>query len=234
MSKSVLSKMSTIVSASSTGVGFLCAMGEVRRSASISWSIRRSFSASAAPERPGRSSSSPAMRRILPSTALRRASVGCAVKTGRNSRRCSSAMARPAAALVNQLAVGDGDVVDRVLALGDVHRALARAERPHAVVLLADVGKVEVGHEGAHDQRRRARVQVAHDVLELGEGSALVRGLRGLVSVGAHRVGEKNVEGGAELGVELLEHLAHQAQEQRHVLGDAAGNVKDGNNSGIA
>ena len=81
------------VSASSTGVGFLYAMGEVRTRASISCSMRRSFSTSSTPASDARLVRSSEMRRILPSTALRRASVGWAVKTGWNSRRLRSAVA---------------------------------------------------------------------------------------------------------------------------------------------
>ena len=49
ISKSVVSKRFRMVSASSIGVGFLCAMGEVLKSASISSSMRRSFSRRAMP-----------------------------------------------------------------------------------------------------------------------------------------------------------------------------------------
>ena len=93
VSNSVLSKIEMTVSASWTGVGFLMAMGLVRSRASISCSMRRSFSARSVGPRYGRCSSRSAMRRILPSVALRRASVGCAVNTGWNSRRSSSACA---------------------------------------------------------------------------------------------------------------------------------------------
>ena len=97
----MLSKISRMVSASSTGVGFFAAIGEVRNSESISLYISRSFSVRREPPVCLRTARRFDMRRIFPSTALRRASVGWAVKTGWNSSfsRSSPAPAGPTSSI---------------------------------------------------------------------------------------------------------------------------------------
>jgi hypothetical protein len=85
---------STVATSSST-VGFSARSGEVRQSVSISDSSRRSFSASVVPPmfNESRSATRSAIRRIERATARRRASVGWAVNTGRNSTAPSRARA---------------------------------------------------------------------------------------------------------------------------------------------
>jgi len=129
-----------------------------------------------------------------------------------------------AAALVDELLIRDGDVVDRIFVGVDGDLALALAQRLHAVVLLADVGEVEERDEGAHEQRGVVLVELLDDVGHVLEGLVLGRRLVGVV---VHRDGveEQHVEDGAQVLVGLLEHLAHQAQEQRHVVADLLGDV---------
>ena len=133
-----------------------------------------------------------------------------------------------AAALVHELAVGHRDVVDGVGLGRSGHGALAQPQGLVAVVLLADVGEVEVGHEGAHQHGGVGLVQTGDDALQVGKG--LGRLLGGAVIVVARLDGviQKDVKSGAHLGIALLEDLAHQAQEERHVVADGLRNVHGG------
>ena len=133
-----------------------------------------------------------------------------------------------APALIHEPTIGNREVVDRVCSRGGIDRALALAQRGHAIVLLADVREVKVRDKGSHEESRATLVKPVDGVLELRKGRALIVRLRRLVGVRAEGVGEKHVKGLQKTGVKLVEHLAHQAQEEVHVLGDALGNVKGG------
>ena len=135
-----------------------------------------------------------------------------------------------AAALVHELVVGHGDLVHGILARLRVDARLAGAQRMHAVVLLADVCKVEVGGQGAHDEGLVLEghlVDGAHAVIER-VTSLLVVVARGLAARRDKRVVQDVVELVAQARVVLLQHLAHQTQEQRHVRPDGIGDVHAG------
>ena len=139
-----------------------------------------------------------------------------------------------AAALVNQPVIGNGDLVHGVLAGLRVHAGLAGAQRVHAVVLLADVCKVEVGGQRAHDQGLVLEghlVDGAHAVVERVLALLAVVAL-GLAARRDQRVVQDVVELVAQARVVLLQHLAHQTQEQRHVRPDGIGNVHAGEHRG--
>ena len=133
-----------------------------------------------------------------------------------------------AAALVHELAVGHRDVVDGVGLGRGGYGALAQAQGLVAVVLLADVGEVEVGHEGAHQHGGMGLVQTVDDALQVGKGLGRLLGGAVLVVARLDGVVQKDVKGGAHLGIALLEDLAHQAQEERHVVADGLRNVHGG------
>ena len=124
-----------------------------------------------------------------------------------------------AAALVHELVVRDGDVVDRVLVGTDRDLALALAQGLHAIVLLADVREVEERDEGTHEQRGVLLVELGDDGRHVLEGLVLGRALVGVV-VHRDRIEEQHVEDRAQVLVGLLENLTDQAQEERHVVAD--------------
>ena len=78
---------------------------------------------------------------MLRETALRRASVGCAVNTGWNRSACRRWSAVSSPTSVGELHERGGDGVRRALLLGP---SIALAEHPHALVLLDEVHQVEV------------------------------------------------------------------------------------------
>ena len=129
-----------------------------------------------------------------------------------------------AAALVDELVVGNGEVVDRVVGVADGNLALALAQRLDAVVLLTGVGEVEERDERAHEQRGVLVVELGDDGRHVLEGLVLLRVLVGIV-VHQDCVKEQDVEDGAEVLVGLLEDFADQAQEKRHVVPDLIRNV---------
>lgn len=134
----------------------------------------------------------------------------------------------PAAALVHELAVGHRDVVDGVGLGRGGHGALAQPQGLVAVVLLADVGEVEVGHEGAHQHGGMGLVQTGDDALQVGKGLGRLLGGAVIVVARLDGVVQKDVKSGAHLGIALLEDLTHQAQEERHVVADGLRNVHGG------
>ena len=152
VSASVDSKTLSTVRTSSRTVGLASRSGAVRHSVSISPSSLRSFSASDMPPtlRESRSATSSAIRRIEAETARRRASVGCAVRTGRNSISASRWRATSCADLLRELRDRGRQGVVR----GQVVRQEARltlAQHADAVVLLGGVGQVEVARERPGD-----------------------------------------------------------------------------------
>ncbi len=78
---------------------------------------------------------------MLVDTARRRASVGCAVKTGWKRSACRRAQCGVVADLGREAHEGGGDGVGGVLAVG---APVALAEDAHALVLLGEVHEVEV------------------------------------------------------------------------------------------
>ena len=126
-----------------------------------------------------------------------------------------------APALVHQLVVGNRDVVDGILVLGRGDGLLAGAQGLDAIVLLADVRQVEVGRECPRQHGRGPDVQRVDDGDGVGEGgrAALAVDAGGiLLDVGTDGVRQQGVEGMAQFWVVLGQDLAHQAQEERHVL----------------
>jgi hypothetical protein len=81
---------------------------------------------------------------MLVDTARRRASVGCAVKTGWK-RRPAGAERGVVADLGRQAHEGRGDRVGGILLVGP---PVALAQHAHALVLLGEVHEVEVDREG--------------------------------------------------------------------------------------
>ena len=100
------------------------------------------------------------IRRIADATARRRASVGCAVRTGRNSSPASSvsACSSPYCALTSPTAAASESRTG-------VFAGVVLAERPDAVVLLGQVGQVEVAGEGAGDVLGALEVPRRHELL---------------------------------------------------------------------
>ena len=133
-----------------------------------------------------------------------------------------------ATALVDEPVVGDGDVVDRVLVRPHGHVVLAGPQGRDAVVLLADVGKVEVGDERPHDDRGLLGGHLVDGRDETHEGLVLAAGLARLVTMGRDGVLEQRVEGVAQAGVVLLENLADQPQEEGQVVADSLRQVNLG------
>ena len=131
-------------------------------------------------------------------------------------------------ALVDKSVVGDGDVIDRVLVRPHGHVVLTGPKGRDAVVLLADVGQVEVGDERPHDDRGLLGRHLVDGRDETREGLVLAAGLARLVAVGRDGILEQRVEGVAQTGVVLLEDLADQSQEEGQVVADPLGQVNLG------
>ena len=120
-------------------------------------------------------------------------------------------------ALVHQLVVGHGEVVYGILVRAHRHLGLALAQRRHAVVLLADVCQVEVGHKGTHEEGRaldRLSLDLGHEVVK----GCIERGLVQLAVGDADSVAQHVVEGLEEAGVGLGEDAAHQHEEELQVV----------------
>ena len=121
-------------------------------------------------------------------------------------------------ALAHELGVGDGELVARVDLCGGLDRPLARAERLDAIALLGDVGQVEEGGEGARHQLGilgRELVDEPHRLLEGLAGGLVVKVVR------TNGMGKELVKGRPQARVELVEHLALQAQEEFHAVAQA-------------
>ena len=163
---SVASKKAIAVRTSSSGAGLTMRRSEVRHRSVISSRSRRRISRSSDGVRRG-SSSAPrriAQRRSATSVVRRRASVGCAVRTGETSSRAisasSSASVRPSRrspAIASATESGEDPVACR---------ALAPAQRPDPAARLGQVDQPEIEREGADDGLRRAQVEAAELLVE--------------------------------------------------------------------
>ena len=135
--------------------------------------------------------------------------------------------------LVDETAVGDGELVGGVDGRIDRDVALASAQRRDAVALLGKVGQVEERGEGAdHDLRtvERERVDQLDGLAEGIGGSAarggdalgvglLVGGLGARIAlVGADRGAHELVEDVADVGVVFAQDATLEAQEQREMV----------------
>ena len=131
--------------------------------------------------------------------------------------------------LVDELVVGAGHFVDRIHGLAVVHVVLALVQHGHAVVLLAQVGEVEVGGERARQQLGVVQLHVV-DGLDGLRKPVLIRvrivhHVFEVFGAGLDRVAKHGVEGGQQLGIELAQHVAQNMQAQIHVLLKGIGKI---------
>ena len=142
--------------------------------------------------------------------------------------------------LIDHLAVGNGELVDRVDRGIDGHAALALAQSLDAVVFLGEVRQMEERGEGADDDLgavERQRVDQLDGVAERIGGSALsgrdtllvggvaCRLLAGVSLVGGDDAGKQLIEDVADVLVILAQDLALQAYEQRQVVAELGGDI---------
>ena len=121
--------------------------------------------------------------------------------------------------LVDELMVGDGELVDRIHGVDVVHFGLAFTQYGNAVVLLGKIGEVEVGGECAGKQLGIVQIHLVDDLHGLGQ-TVLVR-----VCVAAEmlvacfdRIFAHGVESGEQLGIVLIEHITKDLQTQIHIV----------------
>ena len=128
------------------------------------------------------------------------------------------------AAFLYQAAIGAHDVVGGVLVVLHRNSPFPVAQLARTIVLLADVGEVEVGRKGAGHQRHALHRQVVDQRGCSKEG--LLGGFRGShLGIGGDGLVEQRIEGRAQLGIVLVEHASQQSQEERHVLSQGIGHV---------
>ena len=163
---SVASKNAIAVRTSSSGAGLTMRRSEVRHSSVISSRRRRRISRSSDGVSRGSSdrASRMAQRRSATRVVRRRASVGCAVRTGETSSRATSASSssslrpsRRSPAIASATESGEHAVP---------RRALAPPQRPHPAAGLGQVDQPEIEGEGADDGLRGTQVEPAELLVE--------------------------------------------------------------------
>ncbi len=116
-------------------------------------------------------------------------------------------------AFQRELAIGHRHLVHGVGILQGRDLRLALLERVDAVVLLADVGAMEEGGEGAHEQGRLVGGQGVDDADGVVEHRTEPRFVQ-VVALEVRLVGQQSVEGLTQLGVVLLDDLLDQTEKK--------------------
>ena len=131
--------------------------------------------------------------------------------------------------LVDELVVGAGHFVHRIDGLGVVNGVLTAVQHGDTVVLLAQIGQMEVSGEGTSQQLGLMHVRLVDDVdnllqvvligIRVGQnaGETFVTGLQCMF---AHFI-----ELGQQVFIELTEHLAKNLQTQIHFLFEGCGKI---------
>ena len=125
--------------------------------------------------------------------------------------------------------VGAGHFVHRIDGLILIHGGLTAVQYGDAVVLLAQVGQMEVGGEGASQQLGVVDIHLVDDVDHLLQvvlvGIRIRKNAGETFVTGLQRVLAHLIELGQQVFIELTEHLAKNLQTQIHFLFEGCGKI---------
>ena len=131
--------------------------------------------------------------------------------------------------LVDELVVGAGHFVHRIDGLGVVNGVLTAVQHGDTVVLLAQIGQMEVGGEGASQQLGVVDIHLVDDVDHLLQvvliGIRVGQNAGETFGAGVQRVFAHFIELGQQVFIELTEHLAKNLQTQIHFLFEGCGKI---------
>ena len=131
--------------------------------------------------------------------------------------------------LVDELVVGAGHFVHRIDGLILIHGGLALVQHGDAVVLLAQVGQMEVGGEGASQQLGVVDIHLVDDVDHLLQvvliGIRVGQNAGETFVAGLQRMFAHFIELGQQVFIEFAEHLAKNLQAQIHFLFEGCGKI---------